>query len=367
MTEQKRPSIDQLPPSILPETLLATRQFESVLRTDSFELLTGRSNPELAREVARILQYDLDEPVTVFADGESRIKLDHNIRKKDVFVIQSTGRRNERISANDSVVDLLFMIHAAGRSSGDEITAVVPYFAYGRQDRKDQPRVTISGADIAEHIEFAGAHRLLTVDLHAEQMQGNLRRWDNLYATAVLLPEIQKLDTSNMIVVSPDVGGVKRAEKMSFLLNGGTGEIAIVHKRRDTANQSVALAVIGDVDGKDALIVDDMADTLGTMANAARLLKKEGAKSVRAAVTHGLFTDNSKDEDVLAALRVNALDNLTNSPIDEIFVTDTLWLRPEVRNHPKVKVVSVAPLLAEAIKRIYSGDSLSALIPSPKK
>lgn len=352
MTERRRPveqqhSLTSLEvPQIAPQT-------ESVLKTDNLELLTGRSNPELAQEVGRLLQYSIDEPVTVFADGESRIKIGPNVRRKEVYVIQPTGKK-DGISANDSVVELLFMIRAAKRASASEITAIVPYFAYARQDRKDQPRVTISGADIADYIEFSGASRLLTIDLHAEQMQGNLDiPWDNLYGSAALIPEIQKLDTANMVVVSPDVGGTKRAEKMSFLL-GGTGDIAIVHKRRPEANKSVALAVIGDVDGKDALLVDDMADTLGTMANAAHLLKAEGAKSVRAAVTHGLFTEP-------------ALERLTESPIDEIFVTDTLWLRPEVRNHPKVKVVSVAPLLAQAIQRIHTGESLSALIPTPTK
>lgn len=352
MTIEHRPQTEQQG-VIASEAPQLTPKPDSLLKTDSFEVLTGRSNPDLAQEIADILAMDIDEPVTLFADGESRIKIGPNVRRQEVYILQSTGQ-TDGISQNDNIVDLLFMIRAAKRASASEITAVIPYFGYARQDRKDQPRVTISGADIADFIEFAGADRILTLDLHAEQMQGNLDiPWDNLYGSAALLPEIRKTDTSNLIVVSPDVGGTKRAVKTSHLLTG-SGDIAIVVKDRPRANESEPLALIGDVKDKDVIMVDDIADTFGTMANAAKLLKEEGAKSIRAAVTHGLFNGA-------------ALDRLTEAPIDEMLTTDSVWLRPEVRNHPKIKVVSVAPLLADAVKRIHTGDSLSALIPTSKK
>ncbi|PIR80431.1 MAG: ribose-phosphate pyrophosphokinase [Candidatus Levybacteria bacterium CG10_big_fil_rev_8_21_14_0_10_35_13] len=320
---------------------------EAVFKSETIEILTGNSNPQLARDVGDLLAMGVDEPVGVFADGESRVQISKNLRRKEVFIIQSTSR-----PVNHSVMELILMIRAARRASADEVNAIIPYYGYARQDRKDQPRVTISGADVADILDTAGVDRILTIDLHAEQIQGVLDKpWDNLYASRVLLPAIQEFGTDNMIVVSPDVGGTKRAEKFSFLLNG-TGEIAIVHKRRAEANKSQALAVIGDVEGRDVLLVDDIIDTAGTMCNAAKLLKDNGAQRIIIAATHGLFTSP-------------ALDRITDSSIDKVFVTDTVYLSDEVRRSEKVKVVTIAPLLADALKRIHTGDSLSALISKP--
>ena len=322
---------------------------EAVFKSETIEILTGNSNPQLARDVGDLLAMSVDEPVGVFADGESHPQISRNLRRKEVYIIQSTSP-----PVNNSVMELIFMIRAARRASADEVNAIIPYYGYARQDRKDQPRVTISGADVADMLDTAGVDRILTIDLHAEQMQGVLDKpWDNLYASRVLLPPIQELGIDNMVVVSPDVGGTKRAEKFSFLLNG-TGEIAIVHKRRAEANKSQALAVIGDVEGRDVLLVDDIIDTAGTMCNAAKLLKDNGAQRIIIAATHGLFTSP-------------ALDRITDSPIDRVFVTDTVYLSDEVRRSEKVKVVTIAPLLADALKRIHTGDSLSALIPKPTR
>lgn len=322
---------------------------EAVFKSETIEILTGNSNPQLARDVGDLLAMSVDEPVSVFADGETHVRISRNLRRKEVFIIQSTSR-----PVNDSVMELYLMIRAARRASADEVNAIIPYYGYARQDRKDQPRVTISGADVADMLDTAGVDRILTIDLHAEQMQGVLDKpWDNLYASRVLLPAIQEFGIDNMVVVSPDVGGTKRAEKFSFLLNG-TGEIAIVHKRRAEANRSHALAVIGDVEGRDVLLVDDIIDTAGTMCNAARLLKNNGAQRIIIAATHGLFTPP-------------ALDRITDSPIDRVFVTDTVYLSDEVRQSEKVKVVTIAPLLADALRRIHTGDSLSALIPKPTR
>lgn len=317
---------------------------EAVFKSENIEILTGSSNPQLARDVGGLLAMNVDEPVTVFADGESHVQISRNLRRKEVFIIQSTSQ-----PVNNSIMELVFMVRAARRASAEEVNVIIPYYGYARQDRKDQPRVTISGADIADMLDTAGIDRILTIDLHAEQMQGVLSRpWDNLYASRALMPAIQELGTDNMVVVSPDVGGTKRAEKFSFLLNG-TGEIAIVHKRRSGANKSQALAVIGDVEGRDVLLVDDIIDTAGTMSNAAKLLKDKGAQRIVIAATHGLFTPP-------------ALDRLADPSIDKIFVTDTVSLSDEVRQNDKVRVVTVAPLLVDALKRIHTGDSLSALI-----
>lgn len=311
-------------------------------------LLAGRSNPLLATEIASLLNIALDSVVTLFHDGESHIEISHNLRRKEVYIIQSTTKGPDS-SANDNILDLIFMIHAAKRASAQEITVVIPYYGYARQDRKDKPRVTIAAADIANMIVDAGADRILTVDIHSEQQEGFIDLpWDNIYASPVLLPQIQTIQTGAMVVVSPDVGGTKRAEKISKLL-GLEGIIAIVHKRRPKANQSEALAVIGDVANKDILLLDDIIDTAGTIVNAAQLLKNTyKVNHIWVSATHGLFTHP-------------ALERLETSLIDGIFVTNTVDIPS---THPKIQVISVAPLLAEAIRRIHTGESISALIPA---
>ena len=305
-------------------------------------LLTGRSNPKLAIEIAKRLKTHVYEPVSVFSDGEIRVKIPVNLRRRHVFIIQPTSP-----SVNDNIMELIFMADAAKRGSASEIIAVIPYFGYARQDRKEMPRVPISAAVITKIIETAGVDRILTVDIHAEQEEGFASGpWDNLYGSYSLLPVIKARKLTNVVVASPDKGGVVRATGYARLL--GAHDIAIVYKKRDVNfnDKSESLAMIGDVKGRDVLLVDDIISTGGTIFNAANFLKQQGAKSVKAAATHGLFTGD-------------ALKMLNESAIDEVIVTDTIAHRKEIIDHPKVTLVSVAPLLAEAIRRIQTGESIS--------
>ena len=314
---------------------------------NNFVLLTGTANIKLAQEVGKILGKNVGETVTVFADGEKRIIIPENLRKRNVFIIQPTCP-----PVDSSIMELLLMIDAAKRSSAAEVSVIIPYFGYSRQDRKDRPRVPVSAALVAGLIQYAGADRILTIDIHSEQEPGFVSiPWDNLYGSYSLLEELKKHYKSNLIIVSPDKGGVPKATFYCELLNADG--IAIVYKERDIekANQSKALDLIGDVKDKDVLIVDDMIDTAGTLSEAARLIKIKGAKSVSVAATHGLFSDSS-------------LTRIAEIGLEKIFITDTVPIRSEIRNNPKVTIVSVAPLLAEAIKCIYNGDSMSEkLIP----
>ena len=315
--------------------------------SNGFVLLTGTANLKLAKDIAKILGQNADETVTTFADGEKRIIIPENLRRRDVFIIQPTCP-----PVDSNIMELLLIIDAAKRSSASEVSAVIPYFGYSRQDRKDRPRVPISASLMARLIEFAGVDRIVTIDIHSEQEPGFVEiPWDNLYGSYSLLPELKKHFGSNLVVASPDKGGVLKAAFYAELLEAGG--LTIVYKERDVikSNQSEALDMIGDVAGKDVLIVDDMIDTAGTICNAANLIKKKGAKTVCAVATHGLFSDP-------------ALDRIKESALDQIFITDTVPLRKEILQNPDFKVISVAPLLAEAIKCIYNGDSISAkLIP----
>lgn len=309
---------------------------------NDFVLLTGRANPQLAQEIAKILKKELDEPITMFSDGEIRVRIKPNLRRRSVYIIQPTSA-----PVNDHIMELLILIDAAKRASAKEIVAIIPYFGYARQDRKEKSRVPISASLVANMIEKAGADRILTVDIHSEQQEGFVHiPWDNVYGSYTLLPAIKAKSLKDIVVASPDKGGVVRATGYAKRLQAANS-IAIVYKERDinVNNASEAMAMIGSVKGKDVLLVDDMLDTGGTLFNAATYIKKEGAKSVRAAVTHGLFSGNS-------------LEKLTQSLIDEVIVTDTVALRKEVEEHPKVTVVSAAPLLAEAIRRIHTGESI---------
>jgi len=314
---------------------------------NGFVLLTGTANLKLAKDVAKILEKNVDETVAVFADGEKRIIIPENLRKRDVFIIQPTC---PPVDAN--IMELLLIIDAAKRSSASEVTAVIPYFGYSRQDRKDRPRVPISASLIAGLIEFAGADRILTVDIHSEQEPGFVEiPWDNLYSSYSFLPQLKKYFGSNLIVASPDKGGVLKAAFYADLLDADG--VAIVFKERDVMkkNESKALDMIGDVKDKDVLIVDDMIDTAGTICDAAKLIKERGAKSVSAAAAHGLFSDP-------------AIEIITNSPLNKIFIADTVPLKKEVLENPKFIVISIAKLLAEAITCIHNGDSISEkLIP----
>ncbi len=314
---------------------------------NGFVLLTGTANLKLAQDIAKILGQNADETVTTFADGEKRIIIPENLRKRDVFIIQPTCP-----PVDSNIMELFLIIDAAKRSSASEVTAVIPYFGYSRQDRKDRPRVPISASIIARLIEYSGADRILTIDIHSEQEPGFIEiPWDNLFGSYSLLPILKENFSKNLVVASPDKNGVPRATFYGELLDAEG--IAIVFKERDVhkANESKALGMIGEVEGKDVLLVDDMIDTGGTIVEAANLLKERGAKSISVAATHGLFSDP-------------APQRIADSPIDKIFITDTVPIREEMLKNPKVVVISVAKLLAEAIKCIYNGDSMSEkLIP----
>ena len=319
--------------------------------SNGFVLLTGTANLKLAKDIAKILGKNADETVTTFSDGEKRIIIPENLRKRDVFIIQPTC---PPVDAN--IIELLLIIDAAKRSSASEVSAIIPYFGYSRQDRKDRPRVPISASLIAGLIEFAGADRILTIDIHSEQAPGFVEcPWDNLYASYSFLPELKKHFGKNLVVASPDKGGVPKATFYAELLDAHG--LVIVFKERDVmkSNHSHALDMIGNVQNKDVLIVDDIIDTAGTICNAAKLMKDRGAKSVSAAATHGIFSGP-------------ALERINQSVLDLIFITDTVPLKKEVAQNPKIKIISVAPLLAEAIKCIYNGDSLSEeLIPKKNR
>jgi len=311
----------------------------------NFVLLTGSANEPLAKKIAKLLKSPLNNPVSIFADGEIRIKIAPNLRRRHVFIIQPTCA-----PVNDHIVELLLMIDAAKRASSSEVIVIMPYFAYSRQDRKEMARVPISSAVIASMIAHAGADRILTLDIHSEQEEGFIQQpWDNVYASYALAPAIKKKKLNNLVVVSPDKGGVSRATFYQGLV--GAGELAIVYKERDLSvnNKSEALAMVGDVKGKNVLLVDDMIDAGGTIVHAADYLKEKGAKRIFACVTHGLFSGE-------------ALSRISKSAIEKVIVTDSVKHRVEVVKNPKIEIVSVAPLLAEAIKRIETGDSISSLI-----
>ena len=314
---------------------------------NGFVILTGTSNIKLAKDVAKILGKNADETVSIFADGEKRIVIPENLRKRDVFIIQPTCP-----PVDASIMELLLIIDAAKRSSASEVSAIIPYFGYSRQDRKDRPRVPISAALIAGLIEHSGADRILTIDIHSEQEPGFTKiPWDNLYSSYSILPELKSKFPKHLVVASPDKGGVLKATFYAQYLKADG--IAIVFKERDvqTKNESHAFDMIGDVKDKNVLLVDDLIDTAGTMVEAAKLIKSRGAKTITAVATHPIFSDS-------------AIEKINTSPIDHIYVTDTVALPERMLNNPKITVISVATLLAEAIECIYNGDSISEkLIP----
>ncbi len=314
-------------------------------KNEGFVILAGESNPELAEAISNILQKRLYRPIIRFKDGEAGIKPEKmpNLRNLPVFILQPTCPP----TVDKSLMELLIMIDAAKRASAGEITAVVPYFGYSRQDKKDQPRVPITASLVANQIATAGADRILTLDIHALQSQGFVPiPWDNLFGNFALIPELKKKNLQDMVIVSPDERGVKDATKYARLLE--VRDMAIVQKERNPKqdNQPRVLSMIGNVEGKNALIVDDMIDSGGTLFNAVDYLLKSGAKSVSAVATHGVFSGDF-------------LERLNKSPITEIMITDTVRHSPEILAHPKIKVVSVAPLIAKAVLNLFNGDSLS--------
>ena len=307
------------------------------------KLFTGASNRDLAEEVASYLNLALgDATVSTFSDGEIMVRLNENVRGSDAFVIQSTCT-----PVNDNIMQLLLIIDALKRASAERITAVIPYYGYSRQDRKVQPRVPISAKMVADLITAVGTNRVLTVDLHAGQIQGFFNiPVDNLYAAPVLVDYIRKKYVSdNLVIVSPDAGGVERARSFAKRLNCS---IAIIDKRREKANECEVMNVIGDVDGKDTLLLDDMVDTAGTMAQAAQALMDQGARKVSAACTH-------------AVLSGAAIEKINSSAMEELIVTNTIPLDSKMALCAKLKVSSIASLLGDAIKRIHEESSISSL------
>ncbi|GJL94099.1 MAG: ribose-phosphate pyrophosphokinase [Hyphococcus sp.] len=311
------------------------------------KLIAGNSNRRLSQAIAKRLSTSLAEAeIKTFKDGEVFVEIQENVRGEDVFVLQSTSN-----PANDNLMELLITIDALTRASASRVTAVIPYFGYARQDRKAGPRTPISAKLVANLITTAGADRVLTVDLHAGQIQGFFDiPTDNLYAVKEFerrIREIHGSDLDDVTVVSPDVGGVVRARALSKRLN--QRPLAIVDKRRERPGESEVMNIIGEVDGRHCLIFDDIVDSGGTLCNAAQALMDKGAKSVSACVTHGVLSDN-------AAARVMKADALTR-----LIVTDSIEAPDDVADCPKIEEVSIATLLAEAIRRIANEESVSSL------
>lgn len=306
------------------------------------KVFSGSSNPELARKIAAYLGIELGRCVLDrFSDGEIHFYIDENVRGEDVFVIQ-TGC----FDANFHLMELFVMLDAFKRASAGRITAVIPYYAYARQDWKDRPRVPISARLIADLLERAGANRVLTMDLHSPQIQGFFSiPVDNLTSAPVMANHIRTLNLENLTIVSPDAGGVGRARVFAKRLNA---MLAIIDKRRPAPNVAQVLHVIGDVRDKDVVLFDDMVDTAGTLTLGVEALKREGARRVFAACTHPVLSGE-------------AIDRIENSGLEKIFVTDTIPLKEKAKNSLKFQVLSVAELFGEAIRRINEGSSVSSL------
>ena len=310
----------------------------------SMMVFSGNSNLELSKGIVRKLNMSLGmASVGRFSDGEVTVEIEENVRDKDVFVIQSTCA-----PTNENLMELLVMIDALKRASAARITAVMPYYGYARQDRRSRSaRVAISAKLVATMVGVAGADRALTVDLHADQIQGFFDiPVDNVYASPLLLADVWRRKYENLIVVSPDVGGVVRARALAKRLDDA--DLAIIDKRRPMANVAEVMHIIGDVSGKTCVMIDDLVDTAGTLCSAAVALKKQGAVKVVAYCTHPVLSGR-------------AIENLRNSELDELVVTDTIPLSKEAAELGKIRQLSVADMLAETIRRIAAGESVSSL------
>ncbi len=306
------------------------------------KIFTGNSNRDLAQEICEYLQIPLGKAsVGTFSDGEINVQLNENVRGKDIFVIQTFSN-----PINRNLMELLIMMDALKRASAYRITAVLPYYGYARQDRKAEPRVPITAKLIADLITVSGADRVLTLDLHVGQIQGFFNiPVDNIFATPVILEYLKKIDLKDLVVVSPDAGGVERARAIAKKLDTS---LAIIDKRREKANVSEVMNIIGDVKGRDALLLDDMIDTAGTITQGAGALKKAGARKVFAACTHPVLSGS-------------AIDRLNGSVIDEVIVTNTIPLNGKDQSCKKITTLSVAPLLGEAIRNTHNETSVSSL------
>lgn len=303
-----------------------------------YKIFAGSSSVDFAKEICKTLDVPLAKAdVKRFSDGEISVQIAESVRGRDVFIVQSTGA-----PSNDNLMELLIMTDALRRSSASSITAVVPYYGYARQDRKAAPRVPITARLVADMYEAAGIDRVVTIDLHAGQIQGFFNiPVDNLYGSIVFKEYVQSKRLPNPIVASPDIGGVARARYFAQQLGL---EMVIVDKRREKANESEVMNIIGDVEGKDIIIVDDMVDTAGTMVKAAAALKAKGATSVMAIATHGVLSGK-------------AYVNLDSDALDELCISNTLVTKP----HDRITVLSVAPLFAEVIRRVYHNESVNSL------
>jgi len=306
------------------------------------KVFTGRSHPTLAQEICAILGVELGRiSLYSFSDGENDVQIDENVRGADVFVIQPTSP-----PVNDNLLELLIMLDAFKRSSARRITAVLPYYGYARQDRKDKPRVPITSKLVADLISAAGADRVLTLDLHASQIQGFFNiPVDHLFAAPVIVRYLRELELDDLTIVSPDAGGVERARAYAKRL-GAT--LAIIDKRRIAKNQTEVMHIIGDVEDRNVFIVDDIIDTAGTLIHSVEALMAKGARSINASSTH-------------AVLSGVAVDRINNSPLDQVVVTNSMPTADKEAQCQKLRPLSIADLLSEAIKRIHSEDSVSSL------
>ncbi len=307
-------------------------------------VFSGNANPQLAKAVCGYLDLSLGKAIVDrFSDGEIQVEIMENVRGRDVFIIQPTCK-----PTNDNLMELLVLIDAIRRSSAARITAVVPYFGYSRQDRRPRSaRVPLTAKVVANMIEVAGSDRVLTVDLHADQIQGFFDKpLDNIYASPILLGDVWRQEYPNQIVVSPDVGGVVRARALAKRLDDA--ELAIIDKRRPKPNEAKIMNIIGDVEGRQCILIDDMVDTAGTLCQAADALKLHGADKVVAYCTHAVFSGN-------------AVENIKKSALDEIVVTDSIPLSEDALNCKKIRQLSIAELLAETMRRVSNEESVSSL------
>lgn len=304
--------------------------------SNGIKIFAGRASVELAEKIAASFGAPLgDVKVTVFSDGEFQPSFEETVRGQDVFIVQST------MPPADNLFELLLMIDAAKRASARKIIAVMPYFGFARQDRKDKPRVAIGAKLVANMLQAAGVDRIMTMDLHADQIQGFFEvPVDHLFASTLFFNEMKALDNGNLIMAAPDAGGAKRANAYAKKLDTG---LAICHKHRKKANEVSEMTVIGDVDGKDVILIDDMCDTAGTLTKSAELFMEKGAKSVRAFCTH-------------AVLSGPAFERIENSMLTEVIVTDTIPLK---QHSSKIRVVSVADLFGDVIRRLVNNESIS--------
>jgi len=306
------------------------------------KIFSGRAHPALAQEICAYLGLPLGELTLYnFSDGEDYCQIDENVRGADVFVVQPTSS-----PVNDHVMELLILLDAFRRSSASRITAVLPYFGYARQDKKDKPRVPIAAKLMADLLTASGADRILTMDLHAAQIQGFFNiPVDHLFAAPVILEAIRKLELEELVIVSPDVGGLTRARAIAKRLDAS---LAVIDKRRTGKNETEILNVVGDVEGRDVLILDDIIDTAGTLVQAEEALRRGGARRTYAAAVHGVFSGP-------------ALDRIEASKLERLLVTNTIPVDAAMARCPRIRALSVAPLLGEAIQRIHDGASVSSL------